>query len=124
MIRILTWPLLILSSLIGATKVPSVARATMTHLLVTTTLVSARRLPDLLLTIVKLIANTIVIFSCVDDLLQTIIMAVYLYGVGNDRLNTIIMSHNLDRAYNTEHRHVMTTRCFREHFVVMACNYQ
>ena len=68
--RILPRPLLVLTCRIRTTAMmPSVALAAVTHLLVAAALVASLRLPDLLLTIMELVANAVVVLARVDDLL-------------------------------------------------------
>jgi len=44
----------------------------------------------------ELIANSKIVFSNIDDLLKSIIMTMYLDRVSYNRLDTIVMTHNLD----------------------------
>lgn len=69
----------------------------------------------------ELIANAKVILACIDNLLQTIVVAVHLDCVRYDRLDAIIVTHHLDGTNNSEQGHVMTSRCLGKHLVVMTC---
>ena len=79
-----------------------------------------RWLSHLLRAIMELIANSKIVFSNIDDLLKSIIMTMYLDRVSYNRLDTIVMTHNLDWSNNTKLRHIMTTRCLSINLIVVA----
>ena len=116
----LSEPLLVWPALVGPAIMPPITTA-LIHLRLHSSTIIARWLSHLLRTIMELIANAKVILACIDNLLQTIVVAVHLDCVRYDRLDAVIVTHYLDRANNSEQGHVMTSRCLGEHLVVMAC---
>jgi len=78
---------------------------------------------NILLALVKLIADSSILHACTHKLLESVIMTINFECICNDILNSIVMTNNLNFVNHPE-LSLTTARYFRKHLVVVPSDQQ